>query len=67
MDRFKPPELHEEPIVNCDNCGSEKYYDNLYWDEYSEKYFCDKTCFYEWADANIEIVCDYYWNMNIDY
>jgi len=67
MDRFKPPELHEEPLVKCDNCGTEHYYDNLYWDEYSEKYFCDKTCFYEWADANIEIVCDYYWRMNIDY
>ena len=67
MDRFKPPELHEEPRVTCVNCGKNDYYDKFYFDEKMEHYICDKTCFYEWADANIEIVCDYYWEMHIDY
>ena len=67
MERFKPPELHEEPIVKCGNCETRRYFDDMHFDEMGERYFCGKTCFYEWADDNFEFVSDYYWRMNIEY
>ena len=66
MDRFKPPDRSEEHRDNCVNCGQLKYYHELYYDTNREEYFCSRSCFYEWADTEFEIVSDYYFESNIE-
>lgn len=67
LDRFQPPQPHEEPLAICENCGAKRLASDLLFDEYAEIYLCDRECFYEWHDTNPEIVADYYYRMNIDY
>lgn len=67
MRRFEPPKMSEEPSANCVNCGAERLASDLLFDELAEHYVCDRACFDEWHESNIEEVGDYYWRMNIDY
>ena len=65
MDRFDSNIV--EPRATCANCGGYVPVGDALFDEMGERYFCDKTCFYEWADDNFETVSEYYWRMNIEY
>jgi len=65
LDRFKAPDLSEEPRVICANCGDVRYYDEMDYDELMEQYYCDRRCFNDWHDENFEVVGDYYYDMNV--
>jgi len=67
MRRFEPPKMGEEPSAICVNCGAERLASDLLFDEQAEHYVCDRECFDEWHENNIEEVGDYYWRMNIEY
>jgi len=54
----------EQP-VSCVTCGAQLSEEDALFDERNEHWFCDKMCFYEWADDNFETVADYYFATNI--
>jgi len=58
--------MSEEPSAICVNCGAERLTSDLLFDELAEHYVCDRGCFEEWCENNIEEVGDYYFEMNIE-
>lgn len=65
LDRFRPPDAKDEHAEQCASCDSSDDVMDMLYDELSGRYFCDKNCFLEWADAYYEEICDYYYRMNI--
>jgi len=51
--------------VECANCRGLTWIGDALYDERGGIYFCDTQCYYEWADANFEIIADYYYHGNI--
>lgn len=51
----------------CGNCKAELDFDGrgLMFDEYKENIFCDYHCFKEWATDNIDVLIEYYRDLNV--
>lgn len=57
----------DEPTANCIACGVNRPTGELQYDDQAEHFICDRDCFHDWADANIEVVADYYYESVIGY
>lgn len=51
-------------IPTCVQCGADA--SDGYYDDHAGHYYCDKRCYYDWADDNFEVVAEFYRKLNVN-
>lgn len=61
MPPFKDTQASPPTCAVCNGDASNGYYDS-----HAERYYCDDGCFEDWADANSEVVTEFYKRLNLE-
>jgi len=51
--------------ATCAQCGVTIIPEDSVYDDHTSEFFCDKACFLDWADDNMDVVSDFYVRLNI--
>lgn len=49
----------------CEGCFADKDVRGMLFDEWEEIFFCDVSCFTDWAQSSNEVL-DYYFKRNVE-